>query len=128
FTVPPLPRGENGDCREPVVASIGAFISMGPSAVTLIIPPLPRVNGPFGLNLPPFAVIEAKSPSEPTINPSSVMFRVILPPLPGAEGGALGLAARPLANKVGMADPALSIEPTVMLKSRGENASFPLPA
>src|SRR6266567_3681480 len=126
FTVPPLPCGEKGDGRKPLVASIGAFTSMGPAAVTLTVPPLPRVNGPFALNLPPFAVIEAKSPSEATFNPPRVMVRVTLPPLPGAERGATGIALkRPLANKTGMAGPVLSIEPTVILKSRGENALFP---
>src|SRR5689334_21459433 len=126
FTVPPLPWGSNGDCKYPVVASIGASISIGPAAVTLIIPPLPRVNGPSLLKLPPFAVIEAKSPPGATTNPSSVILRVTLPPLPGADGP-IKFALRPLANNTGMAEPVLLSDPTVMLKSRGEKASFPLP-
>ena len=49
-----------------------------------------------------------------------------LPPLPGAEGP-IKFALRPSANKTGMAGPVLLSDPTVMVKSRGEKASFPLP-
>src|SRR5205823_10254054 len=126
FTVPPLPWESKGDCTYPVVASIGAPISIGPAAVTLITPPLPLVNGPSALNLPPFAAIEVKSPSGARTNPSRVILRVTLPPLPGAEGSN-EFALRPLANKTGIAGPVLLRDPTVMVKSRGEKASFPLP-